>query len=118
MFMLQKAEREKLIMEKSQLGQLKLKTSHSVSALCQRVCNEASLQPEQLKVFAKYTSPECPLSSVFPHIDSTLSQHGLLPQVQDPRTTCSVGLDEHILSEEDPATCSRDTVTADGQHLL
>lgn len=118
MFMLQKAEREKLIMEKSQLGQLKLKTSHSVSALCQRVCNEANLQPEQLQVLAKYTSPECPLSSVFPHIDAILSQHGLPPQVQASLSSCSVGRDEYMLSEEDPATCSRGTVTADGQHSL
>lgn len=118
MFMLQKAEREKLITEKSQLGQLKLKTSHSVSALCQRVCNDASLQPEQLQVLAKYASPECPLSSVFPGIDSTLSQHGLPPQVRASLSSCSVGLDEHVLSEESPATCSRGTVKADGQHSL
>uniref|UniRef100_A0AAX7UU79 BZIP domain-containing protein n=1 Tax=Astatotilapia calliptera TaxID=8154 RepID=A0AAX7UU79_ASTCA len=57
-----KTEREKLMLEKSQLSQLKLKTCHSVSALCQRVCSEANLQPEQLQVLAKYTSPDCPLS--------------------------------------------------------
>ncbi|CAN9501874.1 unnamed protein product [Ophioblennius macclurei] len=72
-----KTEREKLMMEKSQLSQLKSKTCHSVSALCQRVCNEANLQPEQLQVLAKYTSPDCPLSSFFPHIDALLSQHAL-----------------------------------------
>uniref|UniRef100_H3C6C2 BTB domain-containing protein n=1 Tax=Tetraodon nigroviridis TaxID=99883 RepID=H3C6C2_TETNG len=60
-----KAEKEKLIAEKSQLGQLKMKTCDSVSALCQKVCEEASLQPQQLQVLAKYTSPECPLSSIF-----------------------------------------------------
>uniref|UniRef100_A0A3P9DDB4 Transcription regulator protein BACH1 n=1 Tax=Maylandia zebra TaxID=106582 RepID=A0A3P9DDB4_9CICH len=48
----------------SQLSQLKLKTCHSVSALCQRVCSEANLQPEQLQVLAKYTSPDCPLQSL------------------------------------------------------
>uniref|UniRef100_A0A3Q4AUD7 Uncharacterized protein n=1 Tax=Mola mola TaxID=94237 RepID=A0A3Q4AUD7_MOLML len=76
-----KAEREKLMVEKGHLGQLKLKTCHSVSALCQRVCSEANLQPEQLQVFAKYTSPGCPLSSAFPHIDALLSQHRLPAQV-------------------------------------
>lgn len=111
--MLQKAEREKLITEKSQLGQLKLKTCHSVSALCQRVCNEANLQPEQLQVLAKYTSPDCPLSSAFPHIDTLLSQHGLPPQVQALLSGCSVGLDE-----EAPSNSSRDTVTGDAQHSL
>lgn len=72
-----KTEREKLMLEKSQLSQLKLKTCHSVSALCQRVCSEANLQPEQLQVLAKYTSPDCPLSSFCPHTDTLLSQHGL-----------------------------------------
>ncbi|XP_028277763.1 transcription regulator protein BACH1b isoform X2 [Parambassis ranga] len=44
-----KTEREKLMLEKSQLSQLKLKTCHTVSSLCQRVCNEANLKPEQLQ---------------------------------------------------------------------
>lgn len=72
-----KTEREKLLLEKSQLSQLKFKTCHSVSALCQRVCSEANLQPEQLQVLTKYTTPDCPLSSFCPHIDTLLSQHGL-----------------------------------------
>uniref|UniRef100_A0A8C8LXZ9 BZIP domain-containing protein n=1 Tax=Oncorhynchus tshawytscha TaxID=74940 RepID=A0A8C8LXZ9_ONCTS len=41
---------------------MKLNTWHSMSALCQRVCSEAALRPEQLQVLAKYTSPDCPLS--------------------------------------------------------
>lgn len=72
-----KTEREKLMMEKSQLNQQKVKTCHSVSALCQRVCSEANLQPEQLQVLAKYTSPDCPLSSFLPNIDSLLSHSGV-----------------------------------------
>ncbi|XP_073334944.1 transcription regulator protein BACH1b [Pagrus major] len=113
-----KTEREKLMMEKSQLGQLKLKTCHSVSALCQRVCNEANLQPEQLQVFAKYTSTDCPLSSLFPHIDALLSQHGLPLQVQASLSACSAGLDEYMASEEASSSSSRDTLTGDSQHLL
>lgn len=102
----QKAEREKLIMEKSQLGQLKLKTCHSVSTLCQRVCSEANLQPEQLQVLAKYTSPDCPLSSVFPHINSLLSQHGL-----------PLGPDEFMQPKDVSSTSSSETVTGD-QHSI
>ncbi|XP_076605848.1 transcription regulator protein BACH1b [Chaetodon auriga] len=109
-----KTEREKLMMEKSQLGQLKLKTCHSVSALCQRVCSEANLQPEQLQVLAKYTSPDCPLSSFFPHIDALLSQSGLPLQLQ----ACSVGLDEYKVSEVASSSSSRDTATGDGQQSL
>lgn len=41
--------------------------------LCQRVCSEANLQPEQLQVLAKYTSADCPLTSYVPSIDSLLS---------------------------------------------
>lgn len=112
-----KTEREKLMMEKSQLGQLKLKTCHSVSVLCQRVCSEANLRPEQLQVLAKYTSPDCPLSSFFPHIDALLSQPGLLPQVQASLSAHSVGLDESMVSE-DTSSSSRETVTGDSQHSL
>ncbi|XP_040007241.1 transcription regulator protein BACH1-like [Xiphias gladius] len=111
-----KTEREKLIMEKSQLSQLKLKTCHSVSALCQRVCNEAHLQPEQLQVLAKYTSPDCPLSSFFPHMDALLSQPGLPIQPPTSFSACAVGLDKHMASGEDLSSSSRDTVTGDGQH--
>ncbi|XP_029304926.1 transcription regulator protein BACH1b isoform X2 [Cottoperca gobio] len=87
-------EREKLMTEKSHLSQLKLKTRHSVSALCQRVCNEANLQPEQLQVLTKYTSPDCPLSSFSTHIDTLLSQPGLLLQPQALLSDCFVGLDK------------------------
>ncbi|XP_067348379.1 transcription regulator protein BACH1-like isoform X2 [Channa argus] len=82
-----KTEKEKLVIEKSQLNQLKLKTCHSVSVLCQRVCNEANLQPEHLQVLAKYTSPDCPLASFFPYID-------MLSQPDQPESSfspCSVG---------------------------
>ncbi|XP_068187279.1 transcription regulator protein BACH1b [Antennarius striatus] len=108
-----KAEREKLITEKNQLGQLKVKTCDSVSALCQRVCSEANLQPEQLQVLSKYTSPDCPLSSFFPHIDALLSQF------QAPLPAGFLGLDEYKASEEEaPSISSRDTVTGNSQDLL
>lgn len=111
-----KTEKEKLMVEKSQLSQQKLKTCHSVSALCQRVCNEANLQPEQLQVLAKYTTPDCPLSSLFSHIDTLLSQHGMPLQPQGSLSACSVGLDKYLASEEPPSSSSRNTVT--GQYPL
>uniref|UniRef100_A0A3Q3MDQ1 BTB and CNC homology 1, basic leucine zipper transcription factor 1 b n=1 Tax=Labrus bergylta TaxID=56723 RepID=A0A3Q3MDQ1_9LABR len=77
-----KTEREKLITERSQLSQLKLKTCHNVTALCQKVCSEADLQPDQLQVLAKYTSPDCPLSTLIPHIDTLLSQPELQHRLQ------------------------------------
>ncbi|KAF1378531.1 hypothetical protein PFLUV_G00191530 [Perca fluviatilis] len=113
-----KTEREKLMTEKNHLNQLKLKTCHSVSALCQRVCNEANLQPEQLQVLAKYTSADCPLSSFFPHIDTLLSQPGLTLQPQALLSACFVGLDKYVASEEASSSSRRDSVTGDGEHSL
>ncbi|KAM7398085.1 hypothetical protein PAMA_006114 [Pampus argenteus] len=109
-------EREKMMMEKSRLSQLKLKACHSVSALCKKVCNEANLQPEQLQVFAKYTSPDCPLSSFLPHIDSLLSQHGLSCYPQASLPACTMGDDKYMASDEALSSSSRDTVTGDSQN--
>ncbi|KAM9846405.1 transcription regulator protein BACH1b [Aulostomus maculatus] len=103
-----KTEREKLIMEKSQLNQMKVKTSHSVSALCRRVCSEANLQPEQLQVLAKYTSSECPLSSLLPHIDSLITQPGASLHPQASFSTCPVSLDVYTELEEASSSTSRD----------
>uniref|UniRef100_A0A8C2ZIE9 BTB and CNC homology 1, basic leucine zipper transcription factor 1 b n=1 Tax=Cyclopterus lumpus TaxID=8103 RepID=A0A8C2ZIE9_CYCLU len=112
-----KTEREKLMMEKSHLSQMRSKTCHSVAALCQRVCNEARLQPEQLQVLAQYTSPDCPLSSFFPHIDALLSQPELLLQPQASFSACLVGFDKYMASEEASSNFQTDTVS-DGQHSL
>ncbi|XP_003971399.2 transcription regulator protein BACH1b [Takifugu rubripes] len=109
-----KAKREKLIVEKSHLGQLKMKTCDNVSTLCQEVCREAGLQPQQLQVLARYTSPECPLSSIFPHIDTLLSQRG--PGAQASHSSCSAEL--HEPSSEENATSSPDTLQGDCQHML
>lgn len=113
-----KTEREKLIMEKSQLNQLKEKTCESVSTLCQRVCTEANLQPEQLQVLAKYTTKDCPLSSFFPYIDTLLSQPGLPLQLRASFSACSVDLDKYMVGEEASSSSRRDTITEDGQHSL
>lgn len=59
-----RSERETLTSEKQHLNQLKLKTWQSYSVLYERLCAEANLQPEQLQVFAKYTSLiDCPFSA-------------------------------------------------------
>ncbi|XP_058484397.1 transcription regulator protein BACH1-like isoform X2 [Solea solea] len=100
-------EREKLMMEKSQLRQMKMKTCHSVSALCQRVCSESNLQPEQLQVLTK--SSDCPLSSLFPHIDALLSQRGLQVLPQTSRSVSSMDPDKLEASEEALSSTSRDT---------
>lgn len=112
--MSQKTEREKLLMEKSQLSQLKLKTCHTVTALCQKVCNEANLQPEQLQVLAKYTTPDCPLASFFPNIDSLLSQPGFPLESESSLSACSVCPNKYTAFEETSSTSSRDT--GDGQY--
>lgn len=104
-------------MEKNQLGQLKLKTCHSVSTLCQRVCGEANLQPEQLQVLAKYTSPDCPLSSVFPHMNSLLSQPG--QQQQQAGQVSLSGPDEFLqLKEAAPAASGSQAVAGEALHSV
>ncbi|KAM6907516.1 transcription regulator protein BACH1b [Xenentodon cancila] len=111
-----KTEREKLMIERSQLGQLKLKTCHSVTTLCQRVCSEANLQPEQLQVLAKYTSSDCPLSSFLPHVDALLSQQRLPFHPQASLLERTGDLDKCVASEDDTSGSSRDKVT--GHHSL
>ncbi|TNN59066.1 Transcription regulator protein BACH1 [Liparis tanakae] len=113
-----KTEREKLMMEKSHLSHMRSKTCHSVSALCQRVCSEARLQPQQLQVLAQYTSPDCPLSSFFPHIDALLSQPEPLLQPQASFSACLAGFDKYRASEEASSSSKTDTVTGDGRHSL
>ncbi|KAI4904658.1 hypothetical protein NFI96_008373 [Prochilodus magdalenae] len=59
-----RSEKEKLTAEKRQLDQLKLKTWQSYSGLYERLCTEANLRPEQVQVFAKYTTlADCPFTA-------------------------------------------------------
>ncbi|XP_010789857.1 transcription regulator protein BACH2-like [Notothenia coriiceps] len=112
-----KTERETLMTEKSHLSQMKSKACHNVSALCQRVCSEANLQPEQLQVLAKYSSPDCPLSSLSTHMDALFSQPGLLLQPHAKRSDCLVGHDEYMASDE-ASSSRKDTLTRDDHHSL
>uniref|UniRef100_A0A3Q3FGL8 BTB and CNC homology 1, basic leucine zipper transcription factor 1 b n=1 Tax=Labrus bergylta TaxID=56723 RepID=A0A3Q3FGL8_9LABR len=111
-----KTEREKLITERSQLSQLKLKTCHNVTALCQKVCSEADLQPDQLQVLAKYTSPDCPLSTLIPHIDTLLSQPELQHRLQASLSAPSMGPHQYGASEQAFSSSSKDAFTGDGPH--
>ncbi|XP_055792786.1 transcription regulator protein BACH1-like isoform X2 [Salvelinus fontinalis] len=77
-----RTEKNQLISERSHLNQMKLNTWHSVTALCQKVCSEAALRPEQLQVLAKYTSPDCPLSALISPTDPTSPGLGGLLQSQ------------------------------------
>ncbi|KAG7322404.1 hypothetical protein KOW79_013750 [Hemibagrus wyckioides] len=100
-----RSEKEKLTAEKRQLDQLRLKTRENYSVLYDRLCAEAKLQPEQLQVFAKYTSlAECPFST---HL-STKAQlyHPSEPELQ-PRASC-LGTDTGIY---EPGTSTRSVNT-------
>ncbi|XP_045573432.1 transcription regulator protein BACH1b isoform X2 [Salmo salar] len=61
-----RTEKDRLMAERTNLIQMKLKTWQSVSELCQRVCSESALSPEQLQVLA---SPYCPLSALISPTD-------------------------------------------------
>ncbi|KAG7484474.1 hypothetical protein MATL_G00049670 [Megalops atlanticus] len=84
-------EKEKLMQERNQLNQMKLKTWQSLSGLYQ-VCSEAALQPEQLQVLARYSSPDCPLSALVTPMPSTSASPGAHNQDQIPPSTCPVRL--------------------------
>ncbi|KAM4620337.1 transcription regulator protein BACH1b [Polymixia lowei] len=107
-----RTEREKLMAERSHLSQLKSNTWHSVSALCHRVCSEANLQPEQLQVLAKYSSPECPLASCIPQMDSPLAADPGVPHQPEARSS---GLRVSEASREALPSAGSEMVTGDGQ---
>lgn len=37
-------------------------TKQNLTGLCQQVCEEAALSPEQIQILAKYSASDCPLS--------------------------------------------------------
>ncbi|KAA0703970.1 Transcription regulator protein BACH1 BTB and CNC -like protein 1 [Triplophysa tibetana] len=90
-----RSEHEKLTAERIQLNQLKIKTWQSYSGLYERVCTEAALKPEQLQVLAKYSSPDCPLSSFLCPASDLPQRPELWPQASTSspcsslRTCCS-----------------------------
>ena len=81
-----------MLAEQSRLQQLKITSWHTVSAMCDKICSEASLMPEQLQVFAKYTSPDCPFASLIPRLDNALSVPAPSPRAQASSSTCASDL--------------------------
>ncbi|XP_072547820.1 transcription regulator protein BACH1a [Salminus brasiliensis] len=57
-----RTQKEKLLQERKQLKQNMEEMRQSVSGLCQIACPEASAQPEQLNILARYLSSDCPTS--------------------------------------------------------
>lgn len=102
-FVTQRSEKEKLTAEKRQLDQLRLKTRENYSVLYDRLCAEAKLQPEQLQVFAKYTSlAECPFST---HLSTKAQLYH--PSELQPLASC-LGTDTGIY---EPGTSTRSVNT-------
>lgn len=81
-----RTEKQRMLAEQGGLHQLKIKSWQALSTLCHKMCSEASLLPEQLQVLAKYTSADCPLASLIPHMDATLpwAQASLSACASDP----------------------------------
>ncbi|KAL4608588.1 transcription regulator protein BACH1-like isoform X1 [Arapaima gigas] len=83
-----KTEKEKLLQEQNLLNNLKFRTRQSLSDLCQQMCSEARLRPDQLQVLAKYSSPDCPLSVLLAQMPSHSSSPGLQDEAQeDPQSS-------------------------------
>ncbi|KAG9351758.1 hypothetical protein JZ751_023009 [Albula glossodonta] len=80
-------EKEKLMQEKNQLNNVKLKTWQDITCLCQKVFSEAALLPEQLQVLAKLSSPDCPVSALFTPTSSPFPGPGAQTQPQVPPST-------------------------------
>ncbi|XP_028977034.2 transcription regulator protein BACH1b [Esox lucius] len=108
-----RAEKDNLMSERTHLSQMKQNAWHSVSALCQRVCSEAALRPEQLQVLAKYTSTDCPLSALIsPTEPASPGLGGLTQALASPSACCFLGPSSDTLEPQEPlASCSRDKPT-------
>ncbi|XP_067113858.1 transcription regulator protein BACH1b [Osmerus mordax] len=110
-----RTEKDKLKAESNELNQLKGKTLHRVSALYQKVCSEADLQPEQVQILAKFSSLDCPLSSFMSSTDPNFAGFGELLQSQAPLSAFFVGPTSDICqnSIEPLPSCSMETPTCD-----
>lgn len=98
---LQRSEKEKLTAEKRHLDLMRLKTRENYSVLYDRLCAEAKLQPEQLQVFAKYTSlAECPFST---HLSTKVQLYPCSEPELQPLASC-LGTDTGIF---EPGTSTR-----------
>uniref|UniRef100_A0A8C5M9A4 BTB domain and CNC homolog 1 n=1 Tax=Leptobrachium leishanense TaxID=445787 RepID=A0A8C5M9A4_9ANUR len=67
-------EKEHLLKERDQILSTLGETKQNLSGLCQQVCLEASLSPDQIQILAKYSSSDCPLSFLPPEKDKATLQ--------------------------------------------
>nr|XP_004654455.2 transcription regulator protein BACH1 [Jaculus jaculus]XP_045005744.1 transcription regulator protein BACH1 [Jaculus jaculus]XP_045005745.1 transcription regulator protein BACH1 [Jaculus jaculus]XP_045005746.1 transcription regulator protein BACH1 [Jaculus jaculus] len=56
------SEKETLLKERDHILSTLGETKQNLTGLCQQVCKEAALSPEQIQILAKYSAPDCPLS--------------------------------------------------------
>ncbi|KAM9635774.1 transcription regulator protein BACH1 isoform 1-T1 [Trichechus inunguis] len=55
-------EKESLLKERDLILSTLGETKQNLTGLCQQVCKEAALSPEQIHILAKYSASDCPLS--------------------------------------------------------
>ncbi|EPY88091.1 transcription regulator protein BACH1 [Camelus ferus] len=55
-------EKESLLKERDHILSTLGETKQNLTGLCQQVCKEAALSPEQIQILAKYSASDCPLS--------------------------------------------------------
>ncbi|XP_066115673.1 transcription regulator protein BACH1 [Saccopteryx bilineata] len=55
-------EKENLLKERDHILCTLGETKQNLTGLCQQVCEEAALSPEQIQILAKYSASDCPLS--------------------------------------------------------
>ncbi|XP_073928953.1 transcription regulator protein BACH1 isoform X2 [Castor canadensis] len=56
------SEKESLLKERDHILSTLGETKQNLTGLCQQVCKEAALSPEQIQILAKYSATDCPLS--------------------------------------------------------
>ncbi|KAJ7997591.1 hypothetical protein DPEC_G00230600 [Dallia pectoralis] len=103
-----RAEKDTLMCERTHLSQMSQNLRQRVSVLCQRVCSESAVKPEEL--LAKYTSMDCPLSALISPTDAASPGLGGLPEPLASQAACcfsSSALDTLKLPEP-LASSSRD----------
>ncbi|KAG2456473.1 BACH1 protein, partial [Polypterus senegalus] len=90
-----KNEKKKLLFESNQLKINIEEIKHNLSGLCHKICSEAALKPDQISVLAKYSSPECPLSSLMTEGKDISECDLLVSSIKDfPVDTLVVGFTE------------------------
>ncbi|XP_036885554.1 transcription regulator protein BACH1 isoform X2 [Sturnira hondurensis] len=109
-------EKESLLKERDRILSTLSETKQNLTGLCQQVCKEAALSPEQIQILAKYSASDCPLSFlvsergkstsdgalVFPPSSKHANEARALSNSAAPRNLC-----RHFLLEGQPARGAR-----------